>query len=252
MLVLTYHRIAAASSRGADFYTVTLDEMRQHLDALEARGFRSFSPQRLFAGAPETNECALTFDDGTDDHFHLAAPLLRARGWRGVFFVPTEKLDRAGRLTREQARQLAADGHLLGCHSHEHIRMDVMSDDEVRRQLGTSLEILRELGGRPVEFFAPPGGYVNERVRRIARELGLRAIRTMKWGLNTRLRLDDIECVPLSQRLPPARLARLLDGEGLAWMKTLYAAKEAVKSVVPLRAYERLRATLFPPRRTFP
>ena len=229
---------------GGSFYTITLDDLRAHLDALAARGYACFSPEALLAGKDDARVCALTFDDGTEDHHERVLPLLAERGWRAMFFVPTTHLDRPGFVTRAQLRAIADAGHIIGCHGHDHLRLDRMSDAEIQRQLETSLGILRDVTGQPVEFFAPPGGFVDARVRRIAASLGLRVLRTMEWGFNKQLRLDALECIPLNRHITPARLARLLDGGSLGWLRALYWGKEGVKKLLPQEAYFRLRARL--------
>jgi peptidoglycan/xylan/chitin deacetylase (PgdA/CDA1 family) len=239
VFILTYHRLPAQTPRDPNFYDVSPADFSAHLDALRARGLVPLDPHEVPGGKPGY---LLTFDDGTRDHFEVVLPALRARGERGIFFIPTAKIGAEGRLTLGEVRALADEGHVVGCHSHEHIRLDQLRADAVREQLTTALAQLREITGRETHWFAPPGGFSNETVRQVATELGLRTIRTMRWGRNETMRLDRLECIPLSRSLTTKRVGAILDGRGLAWLKALYLGKQMIKALVPMRAYEAARS----------
>ncbi len=245
MLFLTYHRLCAGRiDDDGGFYTLPVAEMERHLAILAEKGFRAGSLDALLAGGREDRAAFITFDDGTRDHAELAAPVLERLGWRGIFFIPTEMIGRPGRVTAAEVRVLAAAGHEIGCHSHEHRRLDTLSGSEIRAQLATACARLAELTGRPPRIFAPPGGYTSAAVRHAAAASGLRALRTMEWGLNRPPRLDGLTTVPLNRTLSPERFGKILDGRGLAWLRTLYLSKQTLKALLPARLYHQARARL--------
>lgn len=89
--------------------------------------------------------CSLTFDDGTLDHFLVAAPELDARGIRGTFFIITGVRDGGvwldGSTSRrvfgwDEARELAWRGHEVASHSAGHLdlmRKPEMAEAEIDR-----------------------------------------------------------------------------------------------------------------------
>jgi peptidoglycan/xylan/chitin deacetylase (PgdA/CDA1 family) len=250
ILFLTYHRIQAdgAPLPKREFYAVTRTALAGHLRRLAAAGLRPADVATISAGvATGTRQCYLSFDDGTADHYELVLPLLREMNLRAVFFVPTAKLDRPDHLTRAQLRELAQAGQTIGCHSHEHKRMDILSAAEVRRQLDTAKKILEAETGAAPWIFAPPGGYANPTVRAAALEAGFRVIRTMRWGFNRKPDLTNLEAVPLHRYMTDRQFHRILAGRqsGL-----IYRGKELVKPLVPIRAYERFRALMIRTIRT--
>ena len=67
-------------------------------------------------------------------------------------------------------------------------------------------------------------------------------MRTMRWGYNQKLDLMALETLPINRHTNERKFLRLLESRS---MPLLYAGKEAVKRLVPLPAYERLRRLLF-------
>jgi peptidoglycan/xylan/chitin deacetylase (PgdA/CDA1 family) len=243
MIFLTYHQISLLDA--ADFYTVPVRFLQDHLTVLCRKTFTCGTVNDLVAGRAKTTDYFMTFDDGTSDHIEIVAPLLEKRGMKAIFFVPTAKLGQAGRLSREQVVELAKRGHEIGCHSHEHRRLDTLSASEIREQLRVSSDILSELTGQKTQILAPPGGYTSPMVQKIAVELGMPLVRTMKWGINRSPVLNDLETIALNRKFPVAKLEKILDGRGLLPFKMLYAAKQTAKALFPLRLYECVRNAMF-------
>ena len=135
---------------------------------------------RIDAG--RTNEplrVALTFDDSLKDHLLIAAPMLEERGWRGTFCIVTDWVGRdSSKLTWDDVRELVRRGHEIATHTKTHRNLvDLLKagkEDEVRRELDESVDmILRETGVAPRFMFAP-GVCQNDETARICREAGLR------------------------------------------------------------------------------
>jgi len=243
MLILTYHQVARAGEAGAEeFYAVSPEQLARHLELLKSDGWSPMEPSTLRRGATTGDrEFLLTFDDGTSDHYNTVFPLLRGRGLRAVFFVPTSKLNNPGRLTGEQVLALAQAGHVIGNHSHDHQRVDALDDDGLRERFGRSQEILRSLTGERPWFFAPPGGFLNAHAREVAQGFGAEAIRTMRWGFNAPPDRLNLETVPLNRHTDDAAFLQVLSGRR---RRALYFTKQVFKAVVPPRTYERVRRHL--------
>lgn len=240
--IFTYHRVLDCADNGEpEYYRISSGQLAEHLEVLTSRGWETLLVQDLGNAALE-NRYVLTFDDGTSDHYEVVLPLLKRHGCRGSFYVSTARLDRPGYLTRTQVREMAAAGHEIGSHSHEHQRMDVLSEADIRQQIAKSQEILAEVTGSKPVTFVPPGGFMNERVGRIAGELGMRALRTMRWGYNQKLDLMSLETVPINRYTDQKELQKLLEPRSAP---LLYAGKEALKRLIPMTQYEKLRRLAF-------
>lgn len=240
ILFLTYHKVLPAhGNTPKEFYTVTTDQFERHLTLLQDHGMRPLALESLLAGSPPAGpRYLISFDDGTRDHVEQVLPILQRRTCRALFFVPTAKLNRPGQLTDGQVRELAAAGQIIGSHSHEHRRLDRLRDEDIRAQLDLSLRIVADLVGAKPICFAPPGGYMNQRVETVALESGLRVIRTMRWGYNQRLDLTRLETVSPNRFTTEAGFRRFLGCRG---RRSAYFAKEFSKRILPERSYHWLR-----------
>jgi peptidoglycan/xylan/chitin deacetylase (PgdA/CDA1 family) len=246
ILILTYHKIAASRLDDTkDFYTVTRDVLEIHLRTLQVRGYHCLGVNELLSNAePPPNSCLLTFDDGTHCHYDVVFPLLQQYGYQGVFFVCSGKLDLPGFLTRAQVQEMARSGHMIGCHGHHNHRLDRLADEQVRERLALSHRILTDVTGTPPLMFAPPGGYINARVRTAALANGMRIIRTMRWGYNDRVELTSLQCVPMNRHIGPWQFNEILDRRGAGRLAALYRTKEFVKWVLPSHLYYRARQAI--------
>ena len=100
---------------GAHVYKLRREDFERHLDAIAA-ATAAVSTVRMLEGRP----VLLTFDDGGVSFHHPIADLLERRGWRGHFFITTDRIGMPGFLTEAQLRELHRRGHIIGSHSCSH------------------------------------------------------------------------------------------------------------------------------------
>ena len=103
---------------------------------------------------------SFTFDDGTIDHFTLAAPMLEKYGLRGTFFVVINTIGKGNRLTWEQVKSLAERGHEIGNHSLRHWNLVTLSNKgdlaNLEKEIVEPIGIIQEkIGVAPVTFAYP-------------------------------------------------------------------------------------------------
>lgn len=151
-------------------YAFTLDEFREHLEAIERRV--GVSPTVLGEGR-ELEGFALTFDDGYAGWL-AAAEELGARRWRAFFFLITGDLGMTGKLSRGDVRRLDSMGHVVGTHTVDHCsQLSARDEAYIHRQWRESRSALEEIIGREVRSASVPGGCYSPRVARAAEAAGL-------------------------------------------------------------------------------
>ncbi|MEO8593454.1 MAG: polysaccharide deacetylase family protein [Candidatus Solibacter sp.] len=159
---------------GADVYKLRREDFVQHLDAIAAATV-AVSTVRSLSGRP----VLLTFDDGGASFHHPIAELLEQRGWRGHFFITTDRIGTPGFLSEAQVRDLHGRGHIIGSHSCSHpTRMAALSRAELDREWGQSVARLSSLLGEPVKTASVPGGYYSRAVGESAAAAGIEALFT--------------------------------------------------------------------------
>ncbi len=243
IIFLTYHKVSGGNGGNPDFYTVSGAQLARDVQALADAGYQplnvaSLAEQNSFPG----RNYILSFDDGTMDHYEVVFALLRELGRRAVFFVPTAKLDRPGYLSTAQVREMAGEGQTIGLHSHDHKRLDLLTDGEMRDQMRRSRNILGGITGTPPWIFAPVGGFISPHLREVAQGFGVRAIRTMEWGYNETVDLTALKTIPLNRHTTREKFREILAARR---GRSMYVGKQAVKALLPPRAYERLRGLVF-------
>jgi peptidoglycan/xylan/chitin deacetylase (PgdA/CDA1 family) len=237
LLVLTYHRIVENPGLISGFFDVSADELNQHLQAAK----KIWGPSRVVSDVQQEGKPSpadrggflITFDDGTVDHYFTAAPVLERNGLRGVFFVSTALLGTPGYMTVAQCRELQDRGHAIESHSHEHKALVSLEPAELRAQLASSRQILRELGLGKGEFLAVPGGYFDKPVIEMAKTTGYLALRTIRWGYNRHLKPFQVESIIVNQKTAGSLLAFLLSPNFEIAKKLVYSTKELLKGSLP-------------------
>lgn len=241
--ILTYHDIVPDDDGDRrNHYTVSVNFLRHQIEVLRAAGMVAVEPRGLME--PRRLGSAsyfLTFDDGRIEHATLTAPLLEDFGIRGIFFVPTQRIGREGYLGPEDVKKMATAGHIFGLHGHQHRRLDLLPPTDLREDFARSREKMQSLLGEAPWIFAPVGGYNSALVATTARNFGIQAIRTMRWGLNLHPDPWTLETIPITHDFGSEALERVLQtgrfGRG-------YRTKELVKRLVPEFWYHQIRQTV--------
>lgn len=164
--ILMYHYIAIppddADATLRDL-TVTPQNFAAHLDYLLQAGFTAITMRRLwdaFLGLDELprRPVVLTFDDGYDNAYGSAAPLLLERGMTGTFYIVSGFMQQPGYLSWGQAAEMQRAGLEIGCHSATHRDMSRMGYDEAYEEIAICTDaITAAVGQRPVSFCYPFG-----------------------------------------------------------------------------------------------
>ena len=191
---LLFHDVYASDPResgfrspAADRYKLTVPDFEAQLDGLAAADIET---SWLAAERPRTSDApitgpgsripaTITFDDGGESYYTLAAERLEALGWRGHCFVSTNFIGQRGFLSPAQLRELDTRGHLIGSHSASHpARFNSLTLAGMRAEWSDSRQKLEDVLGHAVTVGSVPGGYFSADVARTAADAGLRVLFT--------------------------------------------------------------------------
>ncbi len=167
--------------------TVSPDLFERELQYLEAHGIATVSLDDLLAHLAGRSTLpgravVLTFDDGYDDNYEFAFPILKKYGMVGTFFVATGFVERPGYMTWQQLKEMSEQGMSIQAHSIDHADLTVVNAAMLTRQLAEPKRALEEALGRPVRFVAYPSGKYNRAVIQATAAAGYAAAVTVKHG----------------------------------------------------------------------
>jgi peptidoglycan/xylan/chitin deacetylase (PgdA/CDA1 family) len=212
--VLMYHHIAEGQGGGKlDVSPRSFERQMQFLKAHQYRVLDLGSYVRLLKEKRPVPRKAvvITFDDGYDDNFTNAYPILRKAGFPATIFVQAGAVGKPGYLTTEDLRILADGGIEIGSHTVNHAFLPDLDEEGMRREIVDSKAELEGMVGRPVRLFAYPGGGWNATAARLVREAGYEGAAASK-------RAPHRPVDPYALRR--IRISRTADSLVVFWLKT--------------------------------
>lgn len=176
--ILTYHRVGPLT--GDHVPTVSPEAFERHLRWLARVRYRVLGlgdvVDRLARGAPFPRRSAvITFDDGYEETYTVAWPLLKRFGVPATVFVATEEVGRKGFATWEQLAEVARDGLAIGSHTRHHSYLPLVDRARLSDELVESKRIIETRIGHPAHFLSYPVGGFTSDIQAVARQAGYRA-----------------------------------------------------------------------------
>ena len=111
----------------------------------------------------------VAFDDGRQNVYDYAFPLLQQRGIKATFYVTTDWINSEGFMTISELQTLHSYGCEIDSHSHTHAIFTAISDEDIEAECEISREMLQSWGF-PANNFAYPSGFRNEHTDSIVAE----------------------------------------------------------------------------------
>jgi peptidoglycan/xylan/chitin deacetylase (PgdA/CDA1 family) len=127
----------------------------------------------------------LTVDDGHESALRVA-DLLKSYGCNATFFLTRDRaLGKPGYLRSQEICELRRRGFSLGTHGTTHRNLGTLSEQACAAELGGSKKWLEDMIGEEVRYMAVPGGFVTDKVLRLAYGFGYRLIGTCRESVNS-------------------------------------------------------------------
>lgn len=184
--ILMYHRIAEVAG---DRNSLPPAAFAAQLAYLKTHGYQTLTLAEVFslrqAARPLPGKTVvLTFDDGYEDNYRVALPLLKQYGMRATVFVvagwidkPNDWEDYPGKpvcrtMNWTQLREWQAAGNEIGSHTVNHPFLSQLNEAEITAELRTSKEILENGLQCEIPFLCYPYGDFDARVQRVAAAVG--------------------------------------------------------------------------------
>lgn len=165
------------------YNTVTLSDVVESL-----QGLRTLPAKPL----------VITFDDGYQDNYLNAYPILRERNMKATFFIITQLVGGGEYLTWDQLREMTGNPLVtVGDHTLSHKAVVMETETQMKDEILSAQSILESRLGVKVNTFAYPYGSLNSNAEKILREGEFIAAVTTQRGLS---------CAKLPYDLPRIRI----------------------------------------------
>jgi peptidoglycan/xylan/chitin deacetylase (PgdA/CDA1 family) len=203
MPVLVYHHVVPGHGPGSEMgrgLFVTPVGFEQHLKFLKDNGYQSVSFDDLADcveyGIPlPERPVILSFDDGWDNQFNNAFPLLQKYGFTATFYVVTNYLDHQNFMTIAQLKTMIAAGMTIASHSRSHPALPTIGNPQrLKDEIAGSKAWLEERLGVAMTSFAYPYGSYTAAIAAAVRDAGYRTARTVDDG--THYTSDNLKTLP--------------------------------------------------------
>jgi peptidoglycan/xylan/chitin deacetylase (PgdA/CDA1 family) len=165
--ILMYHHIADNNPPPYPFYwCVTIEHFTQQMDYLATHGYHTITFNQLFDALDygwrlPSKPILLTFDDGLEDSYQNAYPILLKHHFTAMFYIVTGKVGLPGQMTWPQLHEMLAHGMQMGAHTIHHINLRITLAYNLalsQQELLQSKETLQQQLGIVVQHFCYPYG----------------------------------------------------------------------------------------------
>jgi len=212
--ILLYHHISDTAT--INRYYVAVENFRTQMQALVEWGYTSITPAYFRKVLVEGGELPLrpvliTFDDGDQDVYQNAYPIMRQYGFVGTFYIVTSRMGAEGYVGVDQLKELIASGWEIGSHTIDHIDLTT-NHDQARYEMLQSRIDLEDALSVTVTSIAYPYGLVDSFIATKAQDygyftgMGLGILTKHTWGsmyyLNRREVHGDMDINTFASLLP--------------------------------------------------
>jgi peptidoglycan/xylan/chitin deacetylase (PgdA/CDA1 family) len=178
--ILMYHNILESVSVEAPDW-ISILAFKNQMTYILKKGYTPITPDLLLSKKSLPKKPILiTFDDGYENIYHLAFPILKELNINFTLFVISSFIsnenDRKSNSWDNGKRPLAyhlsksmikemQDSKLLsiGSHSHSHQIFKDISEQEIEQEIALSVHFLKQEFDQKIYSFSYPGGYVGDK-----------------------------------------------------------------------------------------
>ncbi len=164
--IMMYHHVNKIDPSRQD--TVSPERFEWHMAYLKKHHFNVLPlgtlVQVIQEGKPlPRRSVVITFDDGYENNYVYAFPILKKYGFPATIFVITDVLNTKEYLTTAQMKEMLANGIEIGSHTRRHAYLPGIIGEKLVEEIKGSKDWLeRELGVPIISFAYPVGGFTEE------------------------------------------------------------------------------------------
>jgi peptidoglycan/xylan/chitin deacetylase (PgdA/CDA1 family) len=183
--ILMYHYVENVADKN-DTLRIKLDITPANLD-LQLKSLTEASYESLFikdipkiirnpSGASDKKKIFLTFDDGYEDFYTSAFPVLKKYGMKGTLYIVNNFIGKIGYLNEKELKEIISSGLVeIGSHTLDHLALKKLPELTAKKEIFGSKKQLEDKFGIKIETFAYPYGSFDPRAENLVKEAGYKA-----------------------------------------------------------------------------
>lgn len=164
--VLMYHSIPDSSS--GNIMEVSKEQFQGEMKYLKDYGYHTLSADEFYnfivKDKPVPKKSVLvTFDDGYENQYRNAYPILKKYKFHAIMFIITNYLDKGTLYMKSNdLKEMSDNGIDIESHTTNHAKLDKLSYEEQVKNLNESKNRIEGICDKAVRFIAYPYGYFNK------------------------------------------------------------------------------------------
>lgn len=162
--IIMFHSVSPTLTNDSPSCYCSLDEFQQILDYIVVAGYQFASLDECLDAISDrcyTGKCVISFDDAKDNFYRYAYPVLKARNYPFILYVPSRQLGMDGIMSREEVAKVATN-HLCTIGSHTRNHVNCAQCENLAEEIFGSKQDLEALTGREIKHFAYPWGSLDD------------------------------------------------------------------------------------------
>ncbi len=189
--ILMYHSV---QDKDGTFF-VSPENFARQMEFIKKNGYEVISLDQLVksikSGKPlKHNKVVITFDDGYEDNYKYAYPVLKQLGFPATIFLITDFMgksfsDLPGFLSWEEIGLMSREGVSFGAHTKRHLYLGVIRDEKAAfEEISGSKKAIEQQINMPVDYFCYPTGGFCARAKQLVVLAGYKGACATNRGVN--------------------------------------------------------------------
>jgi peptidoglycan/xylan/chitin deacetylase (PgdA/CDA1 family) len=186
--ILMYHEVMPGEELTMN--VITTDSFRRQMEFLRERRYKVLSFDDMIDAFEDGKKLSrrsvvLTFDDGMENLYYHAFPILKEFKFPAIIFMPSGRVGEEGFLTWVQMREMVDSGLItFGSHTNDNVYLPNLSRSDQEFQIVESRAVLEKNLEQDVLYFAYPTGGFTPDTKDLLIHHGYRAAVTTNRGFD--------------------------------------------------------------------